>query len=281
MIVDSHQHFIQFNTREYPWIGEHMTLLRQDLMPDDLAAAARPVGVDAAVAVEARQTVEETRWLIDLARHNALVAGVVGWVDLRDPRVEEVLDELAPEPLLVGVCHVIHDEPGNEFMLRSDFCRGIGTLKRFGLTYDILIFSRHLPQTLEFVRRFPDQPFVIDHIAKPRIRDGEFGEWRDRLKPVAACENVFCKVSGMVTEARPRLWKPDDFKRYVDVVLDLFGPNRVMFGSDWPVCTLEAPYSEVFEIVDDATAELSGAEREMVLGGTAATFYGIETRQID
>lgn len=276
MIVDAHQHFIHYNREQYPWIDDGMTILKRDLMPVDLAAASRPIGVDATVAVEARQTLAETEWLLDIAHRNPMVAGVVGWVDLRDRDVEASLEEYSADPKLVGVRHVIHDEPDGEFMLRNDFCRGIGLLARYRLTYDVLIFSRHLPQTLELVRRFPDQRFVIDHIAKPRIRDGELAEWRDRLRPVAQCENVYCKASGMVTEARPKLWKPEDFRPYVETVIELFGPERVMFGSDWPVCTLEAPYTEVFEIVDAAIAGLSTDERARVLGGTAAAFYGLD-----
>ncbi len=274
-VVDAHQHFIRYNPEEYPWIDDGMAVLKRDLMPVDLAAAANPVGLSASVAVEARQSLAETAWLLEIARRNPMVAGVVGWVDLRDPSVESALEEYSADPKLVGVRHVIHDEPDDDFMLGREFCRGVRFLARYGLTYDLLIFSRHLPQTLEFVRRFPDQPFVIDHIAKPRIRNGEFAEWREKLRPVARCENVFCKVSGMVTEARPKLWKLEDFRPYVETVLELFGPERVMFGSDWPVCTLEAPYTEVFEIFDSAIDGLSADERAKVLGGTASAFYGL------
>ncbi|WP_455381952.1 amidohydrolase family protein [Salinispira pacifica] len=275
MIVDAHQHFIQFNREEYPWIGDGMTVLQRDLLPDDLSAASRAVGVDATVAVQARQSLAETQWLIELAHANSSVAGVVGWVDLRDPQVDALLERLSAERSVVGVRHVIHDEPDDDFMLRDDFCRGISRLARYGLTYDILIFSRHLPQALQFVRRFPDQPFVIDHIAKPRIRDGELLEWRRKLAPLAKCDNVFCKLSGMVTEAKPALWKPEDFRPYIETVLELFGADRVMFGSDWPVCTLETAYTEVFEIVDGAISGASEHERDCIFGRTAEQFYGL------
>jgi len=273
--VDAHQHFIDFDPADYPWIEEGMDELRRDLLPGDLAPLCRAAGVEATVAVEARQTLEETDWLLGLARENPFIAGVVGWVDLRDPGIEAVLDRYAEQTLLKGVRHVLHDESDDEYMLRDDFCRGIGTLARFGLTYDILIFPRHLPQTLQLVRRFPGQPFVVDHLAKPTIRDGELRDWRAALAPLAACENLFCKLSGMVTEATPGGWKRADFRPYIETVLELFGPDRTMFGSDWPVCTLEASYDEVYTIVDIATAALSSDERAMLFGATAERFYGL------
>ncbi|HUX13513.1 MAG TPA: amidohydrolase family protein [Spirochaetia bacterium] len=278
MVVDSHQHFIEYNPEEYGWISDDMAILKQDSLPDQLAAASAPVGIEATVAVEARQSLKETDWLLDIAGRTPLVAGVVGWVDLRDRQLDRTLDRYLNLPLLKGVRHVVHDEADPDFLLREDFGRGIAMLSRFGLTYDILIFSRHLPQTLRFVHNFPDQLFVIDHIAKPRIRDGEFREWRDKLRPIARCENVFCKLSGMVTEARPKGWVPREFRPYIETVIDLFGPDRVMFGSDWPVCTLEAPYQEIYGIVEAVVAELSPTERDRILGDTAAAFYKLSAR---
>lgn len=279
MTVDAHQHFIRYRREDYPWIGAEMTPLRRDYLPEELAALAAAAGVDATVAVEARQSLEETDWLLALARSSPLIAGVVGWVDLCSPDIEQTLERYAGEPLLKGVRHVLHDEPDDDFVLRDDFLRGIGKLARFGLTYDILIFPRHLPQTLELVRRYPDQPFVIDHLAKPAIRDGEIRLWRSGLEAVAAFPNVSCKLSGMVTEARPGHWSTQDFRPYIDTVLELFGPERTMVGSDWPVCTLRADYPSVLAIVRDATAELSAADRSAIFGGTAADFYRLSPRQ--
>ena len=295
-IVDAHQHFIKFDQREYPWIRADMTELRRDLLPADFLAAAqglgergtRPgtggsdvgvwsAGVFRTVAVEARQSLEETRWLLEIARSNPLVAGVVGWADLCDPDLDSVLEQLSADPHLNGLRHVLHDEPNDNFMLRDDFRRGIARLARYGLSYDILIFPRHLPQTLELVRSFPDQPFVIDHMAKPRIREGELSSWHEALRPVAAYPNVYCKLSGLVTEASPHAWKPQDFLPYIDTVMELFGPARLMFGSDWPVCTLEAPYAEVLAIVDGAIARLNPDERESILRRTAESFYHLST----
>lgn len=273
MRVDAHQHFIDYVPAEYPWICGHLVQLERDALPEDLAEVSRPCGIEATVAVQARQSINETDWLIELAQRNPLVAGVVGWVDLCDAAVEGVLERYADQPLLKGVRHVVQDEPDEEFILRDDFCRGVSKLARFGLSYDILIFSRHLRQTLTFVRRFPEQPFVIDHLAKPRIRDGEFEEWRRALRPLAGCPNVYCKVSGMVTEAKAGHWSPGDFRPYIETVLDLFGPERSMFGSDWPVCTLEASYEEVYALVEGALGFLNESESAAVLGDTAATFY--------
>jgi L-fuconolactonase len=273
MTVDAHQHFIRYRPEDYPWIDAEMQILQRDFLPDDLATVCLPEGVDATIAVEARQTLEETDWLLGLARANPLIAGVVGWVDLRDPSLEAVLERYAGNGLLKGVRHVLHDEPDDQFMLRADFCRGIRTLHGFNLSYDLLIFAKHLPQALELVRRFPEQPFVIDHIAKPDIRRGDFESWRSMLRPIAEYPSVFCKLSGMVTEAGAGLWRSGALVPYIDTVLELFGPERTMFGSDWPVCTLEGRYNEVYSLVKDAIQELSGFERTLILGETASRFY--------
>ncbi len=275
MIIDAHQHFIQFRPGDYPWISADMEGLRRDRLPGELLEITAKNGVEATVAVEARQNLQETEWLLGLADHNPLIAGVVGWVDLCDPLVEGLLEPYADNEALKGVRHVLHDEPDDDYMLRPDFLHGIGVLGSFGLTYDILIFPRHLPQTLELVRHFPDQPFVIDHIAKPAIRDGEIVRWKDALRPIAGCSNVSCKLSGMVTEARPGAWSAADFLPYIETVVELFGPERVMFGSDWPVCTLEADYETVLEIVQQAVSPMSTAEQEMIFAETAREFYGL------
>jgi L-fuconolactonase len=278
MRVDSHQHFWIYNQEEYGWMSDGMDAIRRDFLPPDLVAAASTSGVQMSVAVQARQTLAETEWLLSLAESNRFIGGVVGWVDLRAPDVERDLERLSVHALLKGVRHVVHDEVDDDFILGNAFTRGIGKLAGFGLTYDILIFSRHLGQTGRFVRMFPDQPFVIDHIAKPAIRDGEFDTWRRALQDVASCENVMCKLSGMVTEAASGAWKKEDFRRYIETVINLFGPRRVMFGSDWPVCTLEAPYRSVYRIVEDAVSSLSEDERADIFGATAERFYGLTRR---
>jgi L-fuconolactonase len=274
MTIDAHHHFWKYSPEEYGWIDDEMAVIRRDFLPADLRAAAREAGVDAVVSVQARQTVEETRWLRDLAGKNDFIAGVVGWVPLVLPDVGGQLKELAArEPKLKGVRHVLQGEADERYMLRDDFNAGIRPLKRLGLAYDVLIFERHLPQTIEFVDRHPGQVFVLDHVAKPRIRENILSPWRENIRELARRENVYCKISGMVTEADYRAWKPAQLRPYVDVVLDAFGPERLMAGSDWPVCLVACGYSRWWQIVREFIAALSPAEQSKVLGGTAARAY--------
>jgi len=273
MRVDAHQHFWIYNDRDYGWMADDAAAIRRDFLPQDFVAASAASGIMRSVAVQARQTLAETEWLLSLAESSPIIGGVVGWVDLRSGSVEGDLERLAANERLKGVRHVVHDEPDDDFILGNAFRRGIGLLGRFSLTYDILIFSRQLEPTARFVRLFPEQLFVVDHIGKPAIRDGEFERWRKALAPVAAAPNVFCKLSGMVTEAASHRWTADTFRPYIDTVIELFGPERVMFGSDWPVCTLESDYAHVCRIVGDAIAALSASEQEAILGGTAERFY--------
>src|SRR5882724_1153747 len=205
--IDSHQHFWNYSQKEYPWIPQGSPLQR-DWLPADLQPLLTKVGLDGSIAVQARQTAEESRWLLNLADHYPLIKGVVGWVDLRSDNVEEPLAELSDHPKFVGVRHVVQDEPGDGFMLRAEFLRGIGRLTQFELTYDILIYPRQLPAAIALARRFPDQPFVLDHIAKPFIKDGAISPWREQIRELAKSKNVSCKVSGMVTEANHANWKP-------------------------------------------------------------------------
>ncbi len=274
--IDAHQHFWAYDRVQYPWIPKGSPLER-DWLPRDLEALQKPLGFNGSVAVQARQTLEESRWLLTLAEHAPGVRAVVGWVDLRAPEVERDLAELARNPKFAGVRHVVQDEPDDDFMLRPDFLRGIGKLAQFGLTYDILIFPKQLPAAIELVRRFPRQPFVLDHLAKPHIKDGSLSPWREQIREVAGAPNVMCKVSGMVTEAAPRGWKADDFKPYLDGVFEAFGVERLMFGSDWPVCLLAASYAEVVKLVEDYTNALPSAARAAIFGGNAAAFYRIKS----
>lgn len=274
MKLDSHQHFWSYDPAQYPWIPPGSPLHR-DWLPDDLAPLLARAGLDGCIAVQARQTVEESRWLLLLADHAAIIKGVVGWVDLRSPEVDEQLAELTAHPKFRGVRHVVQDEPDDRFVLGADFQRGIGRLKAFGLTYDLLLFPKQLPAAIELVRRFPGQPFVLDHLAKPFIKGGTLEPWAAQIRELAREPHVLCKVSGMVTEANPGAWKPEDFRPYLDVVFEAFGPERLMYGSDWPVCLLSGSYAQVFGLVEEYTRYFSAEQRSAFFGGNAARFYGI------
>jgi L-fuconolactonase len=255
-----------------------MAVLRRDYLPADLEPLLGPAGFAGTIAVQARQVVEETDWLLQLADSHPFIRGVVGWVDLRSPHVAGQLARCARHPKLVGVRHVVHDEPDDHFMLRPEFRRGIARLQDFGLTYDLLLFPRHLPVAVTLVDEFPDQPFVLDHVAKPAIRDRLFSPWREDLGRLAERPNVFCKLSGMVTEARWNEWRPEDLRPYIDVVLEAFGPERLMIGSDWPVCTLSGDYRSTVGVVVDYVGSLSPDERAGILGGNCIRFYEIDER---
>ena len=279
MKIDSHQHFWQYSAREYPWIGGGMERLARDFLPPDLAGVARAAGIGGSVAVQARQTEEETRWLLGLAERHPLVRGVVGWVDLRDPRVGDSLAHFAAHDRFVGVRHVVQDEPDPRFLLGEAFVRGLRHLHAFGLVYDLLLYPPQLPAAEELAGLLPEQPFVLDHLAKPKI--GTWGgpadreAWRRDIAALARHTNVTAKLSGLVTEAAWRGWKRADFLPYLEVAVEAFGPGRLMFGSDWPVCLLAAEYAEVAGIVEAFVGTLSIAEREQVWGGTAARVYGL------
>lgn len=275
MRLDAHQHFWKYSAAEYDWISESMAGLKRDFLPQDLKPLLEAEGFDGSVAVQARQSVEETRWLLELAGQNEIVKGVVGWVDLRSPDLDAQLERFAGNPKLVGVRHVVQDEPDDEFMSRPEFRRGIARLAEYGLTYDVLIYVKHLPAALKLVRAFPEQRFVLDHIAKPQIAEHRTEPWESGIRELARSENVWCKVSGMVTEARWREWKAEDFRPYLDVVMSAFGPGRIMIGSDWPVCTVSAGYGATMRLVKDYIRELSASEQEAILGGNCASFYGI------
>lgn len=272
--IDAHQHFWRYRPETHPWITDAMPQLKRDFLPADLQPVLTAAGFDGCIAVQAQQNLEETEWLLHLADEHAFIRGVVGWVDLCAPDVAETLGHLSVHPRLRGVRHIVQDEPDDRFLLRPAFMRGIETLARFGLTYDILIYPRQLPAAKELVERFPEQPFVLDHLAKPPIRERRIDEWRHGIEALAAHGNVCCKLSGMVTEADWQAWQPADFTSYVDVVLECFGPRRLMIGSDWPVCTLAAAYDEVMGIVIDYITRLSATERAAILGGNALRFYG-------
>jgi len=276
MQIDAHQHFWKYDEGEYDWIDDSMEALRRDFLPDELKPELERNGFQGCVAVQARQTLEETRWLLELAERAPFILGVVGWVDLRSPRLRFELRSLAGQSKLVGVRHIVQSEPDERFLLQPDFLRGISMLGEFDLAYDILIYPRHLPVAAEFVARFPRQRFVLDHLAKPSIKSGALDPWARGIRELAAFENVFCKVSGLVTEADWQAWKPDDMRPYLDVAVECFGPSRLMIGSDWPVCTVAAPYSRVMDLVKDYLRKFAAEERDAVLGGNAVKFWRLK-----
>ncbi|MBT8038427.1 MAG: amidohydrolase family protein [Verrucomicrobiae bacterium] len=276
MKIDSHQHFWAINDTDYGWMGEEHGTIRRDFLPSDLAPLLVESGIDGCVAVQARQMMEETRWLLSLAEQNDLIHGVVGWVPLLESAVGASLEEFASHPKLVGVRHVVHDEPDDNFILREDFNAGIKQLSQHGLVYDILIFAKHLSQTIRFVDRHPEQVFVVDHIAKPCIQDGQFDlAWAAGIRELAQRENVSCKVSGMITEVRGDKWDVDLLRPYFETIIDAFGPQRVMFGSDWPVCLLRGSYQAWAESVAEMSSALSSSEQAAIWGGNAAEIYGL------
>ena len=275
MRLDAHQHFWQYSPEGYPWIQPGWPI-RRDFLPSDLEPLLHNAQFDASIVVQARQSLDESRWLLHLADGHPTIAGVVGWVDLRSDTVAEQLAPLAAHPKFVGVRHVVQDEPDDRFLLREDFVRGVGELAGFDLAYDLLVFPRQLPSAIALVQRFPKQVFVLDHIAKPAIRDGTLIPWRDRIFELAQAPNVSCKVSGMVTEADWSQWRKADFRPFLDVIFEAFGTARTLFGSDWPVCLLAAEYADVFRIVDEYARSFTQADREQLFGRAAARIYGVE-----
>ncbi len=276
MKIDAHQHFWFYNGPEYSWIGPNMQVLKQNRLPADLAPLLEANDINGTVAVQARQTLEETQWLLELAGRHPFIKGVVGWVDLCSPQLHEQLTRFASQPKLCGLRHVVHDEPDDRFMLRADFIRGLELLAEFDLTYDLLLFPKHLPVACQLVSKFPEQSFVLDHIAKPLIKAGQVEPWAADIRRLAELPNVCGKVSGMVTEADWKAWQAADFQPYLDIVFEAFGSERLMLGSDWPVCTLAGEYSDVLKIVFDYIEALSTPEQADVSGKTAARFYGLE-----
>jgi L-fuconolactonase len=277
--LDTHQHFWRYDPAQHAWMTDAMGVLRRDYLPADLEPLLGASGFDGTVAVQARQVVEETDWLLHLADAHPFIRGVVGWVDLRSPRVGDHLERCARHPKLVGVRHVVHDEPDDAFVLSPEFRAGIARLQDFDLTYDLLLFPRHLPFAARLVEEFPEQPFVLDHIAKPLIRKGVLAPWKEDLRGLAAFPNVFCKLSGMVTETRWGHWRPEDFHPHLDAVVEAFGPERLMIGSDWPACTLSGDYASTMAVVVDYLQRFPSEARDGVLGHNGARFYGLERKQ--
>jgi L-fuconolactonase len=274
--IDAHQHLWRYRPPGPAWmVGDGMERLRRDFLIEDLRAVTAEAGVTGTIVVEAERTVEETVWLSQIAASGDLICGVVGWVPLTTPTVRSELERIASLPKMKAIRHPIHDEPDDQFVLRDDFNRGITALKQFDLRYDILIAEKHLPQTIQFVDRHPNQIFILDHVAKPRIRDRELFPWRQNIQELARRPNVYCKISGMVTEADWHTWADEDLFPYIETVLESFTPKRIMFGSDWPVVSLASSYRRWMDTVQAAIAQLSTTEREQILAGAAIDAYGL------
>ena len=274
MRIDAHQHFWRHDPVRDSWITDEMSLLRRDFLPEELETLLVANEMDGSIAVQADPSENETRFLLEIAEGHPAVLGVVGWVDLLAPDLAERLKHFSRSERFRGVRHIAQAEP-DDFLEREDVLRGIGVLRDFNLTYDILVYPHQLAATLSLVEKLPDQPFVVDHMAKPLIRKGVMEPWAAQMRELASHPNVWCKVSGLVTEADWAMWRPEDFRPYLDVAFDAFGPERLMFGSDWPVCLLAAGYGQVVELIDAYTGHLSASERDHVFGGNAAVFYSL------
>jgi L-fuconolactonase len=276
MRVDTHQHFWKYNPAEYGWIDDSMAVIRRDFLPEDLEPQLERNEFQGSIAVQARQTLEETRWLLELADRSSKILGVVGWVDLRSPDLRSQLSVFARNPKLVGIRHIVQSEADDRFLLRPDFLRGIALLEEFDLAYDILIYTKHLPVAAEFVERFPRQRFVLDHLAKPPIKSREIETWAIGIRHLAAFPNVFCKLSGMATEADWQGWKPEDITPYLDIAFEAFGASRLMIGSDWPVCLVAGSYSRTLNVVKNYLNRHPDETRDAVLGGNARRFWRLK-----
>jgi len=274
-IIDAHQHFWRYEPARHGWISDAMAVLKRDFLPADLNRELQANQIDASIAVQADQSQGETLFLLDLAKQCPTIAGVVGWVDLCADDLREHLESFSRHDKLCGFRHVVQDEPDDRFLLRNSFVRGIAGLREFDFTYDILIYPRQLPAAIELVAKFPEQPFVIDHMAKPPIKSGEAAAWAGHMREIAAAPHVFCKLSGMITEADWGHWKEGDFRPYLDIVFEAFTLDRLMFGSDWPVCLLAGTYGQVKHLIEHYVQNLSNSEKENIFGSNAARFYGV------
>lgn len=274
MRIDSHQHFWNYDPYKHSWIDDSMSVLKKDFLPSQLKTVLQENNFDGCVAVQADISVDETTYLLQLADEHPFIKGVVGWVNLLSDDLDDQLDQFSQNTLFKGVRHVLQSEPDG-FMLQKGFLNGIKHLKKYNLTYDILIFPHQLKEAIQFVKKNPNQPFVLDHLAKPYIKKGEINGWKNDITELASFENVYCKVSGMVTEADWKQWKEDDFKHYLDAVFEAFGPKRLLFGSDWPVCLLASEYNKVVQIVENYIQQFSKEEQNDVMGKNAVKFYNL------
>nr|WP_320021786.1 amidohydrolase family protein [uncultured Draconibacterium sp.] len=275
MIIDTHHHLWNYNPVEFDWIDDEMAAIRKSFLPADLEATLVNSEVEGVVTVQARQSLEETNWLLKLASENDFIKGVVGWVPLADESIQQILEEYKSSPWLKGVRHVVQGEPDPEFILGKDFNKGISLLKNYNLVYDILIFEHQLANTIRFVDQHPEQQFVVDHIAKPKIKKNELEPWAKNVKELAKRENVSCKISGMVTEADYKLWTEEQLNPYFETILEAFGPSRLLFGSDWPVCLVATNYFNWLELVKKTISNFSKEEQDFILYKNAQRIYNI------
>ncbi len=273
MKIDAHQHFWHYNPVKDTWITEDMKEIRRDFLPEDLEKELRHNDMDGSVVVQAAPTEKETDFLLELAAKNDFIKGVVGWVDFTSKNIEERLKHYKGRSKLKGFRHLVQDEPDEKFLLREDFCNGINLLQKYGFTYDILIYPKQLSAAIEFVQRFPKQRFVVDHMAKPYIKAGILSPWDEHMKELSGYSNVYCKLSGIITEADWQQWTEKELISYLDVVFEAFGTERLMFGSDWPVCLVAGNYRKVKKIITDYMQTLSSENRQAVMGRNAIKFY--------
>jgi len=275
MVIDSHHHFWNYKATDYGWIDESTPMLRHDFGPSELRHEIENACVDGVITVQARQSIAETEWLLALAAEHEFIRGVVGWVPLAEPQIERELERFAVDRRLKGVRHVLQDEPDDAHMLRADFRRGLGCLGKHGLVYDLLVFQRHLPFACTLADEFPEQSFVLDHLAKPPIRSGELMSWAGELVELAQRPNVSCKISGLVTEANHRTWTEGQIADCLEIALEAFSPRRLLFGTDWPVCLLATTYAGWTSLVRRFLARLSADEQAAILGGNAWRIYAL------
>lgn len=275
LTIDSHQHFWHYAPEKQPWIDDQMADIRRDFLPPDLANEFKANQVSGCIAVQAEQTTAETDFLLDLASQHSFILGVVGWIDLRAADLKEQLKKYQGQQKLKGFRHVVQGETDPQFLLRPDFIKGIQTLGEFGYTYDLLILPHQLLSALELVKRFPTQKFVVDHLAKPYIKAGYLTGWAHMMTALGKCENVYCKISGLVTEADYQRWTPAQLSPYLDHVFHAFPAERLMYGSDWPVCLVAATYTQVLETLQAATASFSEVEKSWIFHKSCQTFYGL------
>ena len=273
MRIDAHQHLWIYNKKDYGWISDGLSKIRRNFEPGDLYAELKANGLDGSIAVQARQSLAETEWLLNLADKYDFIKGVVGWVDLRSDQLESQLEKFSKNKKFAGVRHVVQDEPNDQFVLEEDFLEGISLLARYELTYDILVFEHQMPASIKMVEKFPEQKFVVDHMAKPLIKKGILHPWKENIETIAGFKNVHCKLSGMITEANWSDWSTRDFTKYLDVVFESFGPDRLMFGSDWPVCKLAGSYADTVSLVEKYISGLPEKSRRSVMGENALDFY--------
>lgn len=275
MIIDSHQHFWVYNPIKHSWIADSMAAIRKDFLPADLKAIYSDQQVDGCVAVQADQTNSETDFLVKLAAETSFIRGVVGWVDLQNSNIEELLEKRSHDKIVKGFRHIVQGESDPNFLLRKEFLTGITALGHFDYTYDILVFPHQLVSVLEFVKKFPQQKFVLDHLAKPYVKDGFYEGWAAVMQLVAECENVSCKLSGLITEADYKYWTSQDLHPYMELVLEAFGPSRLLFGSDWPVCLVAGTFADVKRTTEDFINKLSEDEQQKIMGINAINFYNL------